>query len=307
MPIMNCSDALNASRLEVRHLRYFLAVAEEEHFGRGARKVHVAQPAISRQIQQLEEELGVQLFQRKQRGVRLTHAGHWFRQRALAILENLRTAVEETRQINRGSTTSLRVGYVDMAFYSGAIPERIRRFREANPGVEINLIPATSAEQIDLLARDEIDLGLIYQPAPPQLRLATCRLCTEPVAVAVHQNSRLANRPTVALNELDQEPFVWFNRAQNPFFFDYVEQVCNTSGLRRKVIQDAANDPTQLTLVAAQVGITFSPISALRTKPETVQLIQLRAAPLKLTLYAAWQKRENANSPVDQLLQALRH
>jgi DNA-binding transcriptional LysR family regulator len=126
------------------------------------------------------------------------------------------------------------------------------------------------------------------------------------LTVAVHQNNRLAQHQAVALSELDGEPFVWFDRVQNPVFFDYVEQVCSRSGLRRRIVQDAANDPTQLTLVAAQVGITFSPVSAGRTKPENVRLIRIREDPLKLTLYGAWRQNENTCPALHQLLRIVR-
>ncbi len=302
----NWFNAFEASRLEVRHLRYFLAVAEEEHFGRGARRVHVAQPAISRQIQQLEEELGVQLFERQRQKVRLTNAGHCFRQKARAILEKLQMAVQETRQMDRSNSTAIRAGYVDMAFYSGVIPERIRFFREKNPKVRVDLVPATSAKQVELLDAGDIDLALIYQEPAAHSPFENCRLWSEPLAVGVHQDHRLAHHSSVALRELCDEPFVWFDRSQNPVFFDYVEQVCGRSGLRRRIVQDGANDPTQLTLVAAQVGITFSPVSASRTKPETVRLIRLQGEPLKLTLYAAWRKSETGSPLLRQLLQTIR-
>jgi DNA-binding transcriptional LysR family regulator len=286
----NCFDAFNASRLEIRHLRYFLAVAEEEHFGRGAKRVHVAQPAISRQIRQLEEELGVQLFRRLQPKVQLTGAGHCFLEKTRSFLRGLELAVEETRQVSRLNVGRIRVGYVDMAFYSGELPEKIRRFQNQNPALEIELVPKTSIEQIELLEKGGLDLGLIYQALSPSYNVNSRKLSSEALAVAVHRNNELARRSSVSLSDLNNEPFVWFDRAQNPPLFDHVDEVCSRFGLRRRIIQNGANDPAQLALVAAMVGITFSPLSASATKPANVCLVPLRDRPLQISLHAAWRK-----------------
>jgi DNA-binding transcriptional LysR family regulator len=191
----NRFDAFKASRLEIRHLRYFLAVAEEEHFGRGAKRVRVAQPAISRQIRQLEEELGVQLFRRLQPKVQLTGAGHRFLERTRSLLNSLELAVEETRQASRLNIGRIRVGYVDMAFYSGDLPEKIRRFQNQNPGIDVELVPKTSVEQIELLERGSIDLGLVYQEPSPSHNLNSHKLSSEPLTVAVHGQQR--TRPSL--------------------------------------------------------------------------------------------------------------
>jgi DNA-binding transcriptional LysR family regulator len=218
----------------------------------------------------------------------------------------LETAVEETRQIDRGNTATFRIGYVDMAFYSGVIPERIRRFQEENPGVRVKLIPATSAKQIELLDGGDIDLALLYQEPAAHFHFGNCRLCTEPLTVAVHQNNRLAHQPAIALSELMASP-LFGSTACKIQFSSIMSSKC-AAGLvsRRRIVQDAANDPTQLTLVAAQVGITFSPVSAGRTKPENVRLIRIREDPLKLTLYAAWRQNENTCPALHQLLRIVR-
>jgi len=301
----NHFDAFSASRLEIRHLRYFLAVAEEGHFGRGAKRVHVAQPAISRQIRQLEEELGVQLFRRLQPKVQLTGAGHCFLEKTRLLLKNLELAVEEIRQISRLNIGRIRVGYVDMAFYSGDLPEKIRRFQNQNPGIDIELVPHTSVEQIELLQTGSIDLGLVYQEPSPSQNLNSRKLSSEPLTVAVHHSNGLACRSSVSLSELRDQSFVWFNRAQNPALFDYIDEVCQRSGLRRRIIQNGANDLAQLALVAAMVGITFSPLSASVTKPANVCLVPLRDRPLQISLYAAWRKDDLIAPIAKGLLHAL--
>jgi len=301
----NCFDAFSASRLEIRHLRYFLAVAEEEHFGRGAKRVRVAQPAISRQIRQLEEELGVELFRRLQPKVQLTVAGRCFLEKARSFLKNLQLAVEETRQVSRLNLGRIRVGYVDMAFYSGELPEKIRRFQNQNPGLEIELVPNTSIEQTALLENGGLDLGLIYQAPSSSYNVNSRKLSSEPLTVAVHRDNELARRSSVSLSDLNNEPFVWFDRAQNPSLFDHVDEVCHQFGLNRRIIHNGANDPAQLALVAAMVGITFSPLSASGTKPANVCLVPLRDRPLHINLHVAWRKDDLIPPMAKGLVQAL--
>jgi DNA-binding transcriptional LysR family regulator len=213
-------------------------------------------------------------------------------------------SVQETRQIEQANSGRLRIGFVDMAFYSEVMPEKIRQFREQNPRCQVELVPGTSAAQTQWLDAGEIDLALIYQKPAANYNLSCRKLCTEPLAVAVHQDHPFARRSSLNLPELRNEPFVWFDRMQNSPLFDHVDEVCGRSGLRRRIIQDGANDPTQLTLVAAQVGITFSPVSANFTKPPKVRLIGLQNEPLQISLYAAWRRDQPVPPIVNDLLSA---
>ncbi len=286
---MNDLDAWRASPLELRHFRYFLAVAEEGHFGRAADRVCVAQPAISRQIQQLEEELGVRLFDRARQGTKLTDAGRQLAVRTKALLRELHSAVSEIREVAGAIPAVVRVGFVEMSFYSGIIPAFVQRFRSTHPNVRVELVPASSAQQRQMLEAGAIDVGLMYHETPDTTAYAAKMIGSEPLMLAIPQNHALARRRAVALRDLQKESFIWFPRPQNPAFYDHAASVCAEDGLQLRIVQDGANDPTQLTLVGAGIGLSFTPRSAQRTKPDGVSLVEIRNQPLQLDLYAVSQ------------------
>ena len=148
--------------MELRHLRYFLAVGEEEHYGRAAARLRVAQPALSRQIQDLEEEIGFKLFDRMPRGVRISAAGKLFLEDARRILQQLNEATDRARRVARGQSGTLRVGFAENASWHGVVPDSFRRFRERIPDGELQLNPMASLEQIEALMAGHIDAGFIY-------------------------------------------------------------------------------------------------------------------------------------------------
>src|ERR1700728_2111358 len=147
--------------MELRHLRYFLAVGEEQHYGRAARRLRVAQPAISRQIQDLEAEVGFKLFERLPRGVKLSAAGNLFLRDARRILQEVNEAVGRAGRVARGLSGTLRVGFAENASWRGVVPESFRRFRELQPDAELQLRPLASVEQIEAIRLGRLDAGFV--------------------------------------------------------------------------------------------------------------------------------------------------
>jgi len=147
--------------MELRHLRYFVAVGEEQHYGRAARRLRVAQPALSRQIQDLEEELGFKLFERLSRGVKLSEAGKLFLEDARRILQEVSEAAVRAGSVARGRSGTLRVGFTENASWRGVVPESFRRFRELQPGAELQLRPAASFELLDAIRSGGLDAGFV--------------------------------------------------------------------------------------------------------------------------------------------------
>src|SRR5215470_7445165 len=150
--------------MELRHLRYFLAVGEEEHYGRAAQRLHVAQPALSRQIQDLEDEVGFKLFERMPRGVKLSIAGKLFLEDARRILQEVNEAAARAARVARGQSGTLRVGFTENASWHGIVPDSFRRFRERQPGAELQLSPGSSIEQIDAILSGWVDAGFLQPP-----------------------------------------------------------------------------------------------------------------------------------------------
>src|SRR3954453_15892050 len=203
--------------MELRHLRYFVAVAEELHFGRAARRLQLAQPPLSRQIQGLEQELGVRLLERTKRHVELTPAGKVFLEHARKLLTEADHAVAAARRAARGEIGRLAIGFVGAATYS-ALPELLRVFHTRFPDVELVLYEMTSAHQHDALREGRIEVGFV-RPAIPDDTLARRVARGEPLVAALPAGHRLARRDEpIPLSDLAGEPFILFPRDPRPSF-----------------------------------------------------------------------------------------
>ncbi|MBX9722594.1 MAG: LysR family transcriptional regulator, partial [Candidatus Obscuribacterales bacterium] len=225
--------------IEFRQLQYFLAVANLEHFGKASIELNVVQPALSRQIKQLEEELGVLLFERLPRGVRLTPAGKVLQTRAANMFTELDRSVLAVQNAARGITGSLRLGFADGATYSGHMPAIVKKFREKNPQVDLELIPASSLLQGEMLAEGSIDAGFMYWLPRDLPSIAHHTLNIEKVVVAVSTSHPLAKRQSLSLADLHGIPVVWIKRDKAPMFYDMVLSECTKIGVTLNVIQEA--------------------------------------------------------------------
>ncbi|HZZ83234.1 MAG TPA: LysR family transcriptional regulator [Anaeromyxobacteraceae bacterium] len=259
--------------MELRHLRYFVAVAEELHFGRAAARLGISQPPLSQQVRQLERELGFELFQRSRRRVRLTEAGAVYLEEARAVLERVRQAGAAAGRVARGEAGTLAVGFVASATY-GLIPTVFRRFRERHPRVALTLAEMSTFDQVAALRSGRIQLGLARRPVGDEA-LAAVPLLDEPLRVALPREHRLAARRTVPLRELANEPFVLFPRAPRPGWMDHVAGICREAGFQPEVAQETLELSTTVALVAAGIGVTLVPASA-----EALQLAGVVYRPL---------------------------
>ena len=246
--------------MELRHLRYFVCVAEEQNIGRAALRLHISQPPLTRQIQQLEEQLGAQLFRRTSRGVELTDAGRVLYDDARNILALADRAAERAHKAAQGL-----LGRVDVAIFGsgifGAIPLLLRRFRETYPEVNIVLHTMGKDEQIDALRHQRITLAFnrLVRPADG---LVCETLLTEPLYVAVPAGDHLAARTAVALRELEGLPLVLFPTGSRPSFIDRVQEMCRAAGFTPRVAQEVGDVVHAIALVATGFGICLVPHSA---------------------------------------------
>ncbi|MGO9122675.1 MAG: LysR family transcriptional regulator [Desulfomonilaceae bacterium] len=245
--------------MELRHLRYFVAVAEELHFGRAANRVGIAQPPLSKQIRQLEDEIGVKLFKRTKRSVSLTHAGETFLKEAHQALELSERAVRSARRADRGEIGRLVVSFVGSATYS-FLPSALRSFRTRFPHVELFLRELTTYQQLDGLHRKAVDAGVVRPPIKDDA-LFIETLLQEPFIVALPGGHALASRTSIPLQMLAPEGFVMFSRQQGTTFHDQVVSLCHQAGFSPNVVQEAVQIPTVLGLVSAGMGITLVPAS----------------------------------------------
>jgi len=244
--------------MEIRHLRYFVAVAEELHFGRAAQRLHIQQPPLSRQIQDLESELGFPLFERSRRRVELTPAGTALLGRARQVFDALEVAIHDARSASEGESGRLVVGYPSSLAYSG-LTELLRAFRTRFPSVEISLRELPPADQVDGLKGGSLDVGFV-RSSPDDPTLAAELVRREALMVVLPDDHRLAKQRSIPLKALAQEPFVLFPRARGPAFFDQLMALCGRAGFTPRIVQEAAQLDI-VSLVAAGFGISIMPSS----------------------------------------------
>lgn len=254
--------------MDLRQLQYFVAVAEERHFGRAAQRLHMSQPPLSMQIKNLEADLGVRLLNRSTRQVTLTDAGSTFLERARTIL----AAAEEARNAARGAEQGLQgrlhVGFISSATLS-LLPPSIRLFRERFGGVELELKELTSAQQIDALYEDEINVGLVRLPLrAPGIRLEP--VLEERLVVALPSGHALEELERVSLEAMADLPLIFFTRQLIPGFHAQIVELFQRIGTFPKVTQHAVHLQTVVGLVASGVGIALLPESAERVSREGV-------------------------------------
>lgn len=248
-----------ADQIELRHLRYFVAVAEHGGFRRAAERLHVSQPPLSQQIAQLEQRLGVALLTRSRRGATLTAAGETFLRDARMLLAELDRAVAAARRAGSGTTGLVRLGFVGSAAYP-LVPDIVRAFRAARPEVEVRLRELSTAEQLEALAAGALDVGFARTPLD-DLAVEIEPIATEPILAALPEGHPLAQRSAVRLRDLAAEPFVMFPRAQAPGFFDHLVNLVAATGIAPRIVQEAREMQTIVGLVASGLGVTLVPAS----------------------------------------------
>lgn len=254
--------------MELRQLRYFVAVAQEQNFTRAARRLNIAQPPLSRQIRQLEHETGVLLIERGLRPVRLTEAGKLFYDQAVQALDHVERMVEMTRRLAAAARPRIGIGFVSSTLY-GYLPEVIRRYRVERPEVEISLLELTSLEQIPALKEGRIDVGFGRIPhGDPQVDRVLMR--NEPLLAALPATHPLAARADLRLADLAHLPLVVYPKAPRPSYADQVLALYRACGLRPPLVHEVKELQTALGLVAAESGVALVPASVARLRRDNV-------------------------------------
>jgi LysR family transcriptional regulator, benzoate and cis,cis-muconate-responsive activator of ben and cat genes len=255
--------------MEIRHLRYFVTVARERNFTRAADKLHIAQPPLSRQIQQLEEEVGMVLLDRDSRPLRLTEAGRLLYEHAAQVLErfdDLRTMMRRFREAERPRYV---IGFVASTIYA-ALPALIRRFRAETPGLDVSLVEMASLEQIAALKDGRIDVGFgRIRLDDPVVRRDVLR--EERLVVALPLSHPLLQREgSLSFAELAAEPLILYPRVPRPSYADQVISIFRDRGLEPHIAHEARELQTAIGLVAAEVGICIVPTSVQRLRRDDV-------------------------------------
>ncbi|MCM3766111.1 LysR substrate-binding domain-containing protein [Neobacillus niacini] len=241
--------------MEFRHLHYFIAVAEELHFGRAAQRLNISQPPLSHQIAQLEKNLGVELFKRTKRHTELTPAGKYLLEQAYEILNKIEKTRIDVQKIHQGEKGQLHIGYTGIL--SKLILQLIRTYRSRYPKVEIVLQHLSTSNQIRYLYENKIKLGFVCPPIESS-QLNSRLVGFAPFVVALPSTHHLANETSpINLKELESEPFIMAHRKSEPGYFDTIISICNRAGFSPKVVQEAEGIFTILTLISTGMGISL--------------------------------------------------
>jgi DNA-binding transcriptional LysR family regulator len=272
--------------MELRHLRYFVTVAEELHFGRAATRLAIVQPSLSQQIRQLEDELGFPLLYRTKRYVELTDAGKVFLAEARQVLAQVREAKHTAQRAYRGEVGRLVVGYISSSTYD-LLPLMLRVYRERFPAVEVALRELTTQEQLRALEEEYIQVGLLRLPiSAPLLHVEVVR--REPIVCVLPEEHPLAMRERIAVSLLAQEPFVLQASQRGAGYSAQLLQLCLSSGFSPNVIQEVTEMHTIVSLVAAGMGVSLVPLSARNIRSQGVVYRELEGTATLTEMAVAW-------------------
>ena len=278
--------------VELRQLRVFLTVASELHFSRAATRLHVSQPALSQQIRTLERALGTPLFDRSSRATELTPAGRALLEAAPRVLYEAERAQDRVTQAAVGALGSLLVGSVGTALASIA-PRILRDVRARFPDLQLEVSQHDTAAQMVAIADGRLDAGLVREAAPTAA-VAVEELVSEPLLAVLPSDHALAGSATVDPGDLADVPIVLWPRPTGAAFFDIITAYCREHGFSPRIVAEGADIETQLSLVAAGIGVSLQPSYYANLCPPGVEFRPLTGTPPSVSLQVAWRRRDRS-------------
>jgi DNA-binding transcriptional LysR family regulator len=277
--------------LELRHLRYFVGGGVEEHFGRAAKRLGIAQPALSRQIQDLEKELGFALFERLSRGVKLSAAGKLYLGDARRILQDVQEAKRRAERVATGKAGTLRVGFGETQSWHGVVPDAFRRFRQKNPDAELELHPMASPRLFELIRSDKLDAAFVFSLTPPPGDVSCRQVAQHKLILAAPIGHPLTRHKRLRLRDLRDTPLIFFQRWVNPLFCDRLINACVRGGLTTpRIVQEVPDHATMVSLVSCRLGLAFVSEATRWQCPRGVALRPIVDLDFALPFYLIWQE-----------------
>lgn len=281
--------------MELRHLRYFVAVAENLNFTKAAARLHLAQPSLTRQIHNLEGEIGVRLLNRSKTQVALTEEGRAFLVDARRVLALATESVQAVQRLSRGETGQLNIAY-SSNFNFELLPETLGAFRQAFPHIALNLFDMTPAEQFRALEARRIDLGFVGLRPPTSTRgLQWESIARHRTVVVLPVKHPLARRRRVNLSELKTMFFVGMSEKTHPGFRDWLSETCQPAGFTPRILQDAELEPALMTFVAEGLGVTLAR-EHIKTLPHPGVAIRPLAPPVRTDYFIAWNRNNDSRA-----------
>ena len=289
--------------MKLHAFHYFVAIAEELHFGRAAARLQITQPALSRQIHRLEAELGIILLKRTKRSVELTDAGAAFLVEIRKALQQVDSAVQVAQRVARGEVGALRIAFTASSMHT-VLPDILRQFRDRYPDVNLSMTEICTLDQVHSLRTETIDVGFLHPPIDDSC-LNLYQLQGEKMLVALPHTHKLAGHTPLPLKALAAEAFIMHPRYEGPVLYDQFLALCKHAGFIPRIVYEETKHQTRLGLVVAGAGITFVPESLKTMGLAGVSYCDLEGESLNLQLAVAWRQQEV--SPVLQgFLQVVR-
>jgi LysR family transcriptional regulator, benzoate and cis,cis-muconate-responsive activator of ben and cat genes len=292
--------------MELRHLRYFVAVAEEENVSRAALKLHVSQPALSRQVRDLEDELGFSLLERSAKSVRLTDAGRIFLAEARAVLQRADDAVKTARAVATGGHGELHVGYAP-SLTARILPPALRAFQAEPPNVGVKLHDLSTEEMLAGLRAGKLQIAFLVRPTTAMLRgLRFEELMRDPLRLAVALKHPLARRCRVTLAEAAQEPFIAYSRKDYPEYHEMLAAIFAATKPKPRIVEEHDGVTSLIAAVEAGGGVALVPQFLACLAGPRLKLMPLSPAPEPLVIGAAWSAKDGLSDTADRFLQCVK-
>ncbi|MBS6031655.1 MAG: LysR family transcriptional regulator [Pantoea sp.] len=290
--------------IELRHLRYFIAVAEELHFGRAALRLNISQPPLSQQIIQLETETGARLFNRTNRSVQLTAAGQQLLQDARTILLQVEQAADRAARLHRGEEGELRIGFTSSAPFTAVVSDALYQFRQRWPQVHIQMQEINTRQQLAPLHDGRLDLGVMRNtPLPADLRHQL--LLSEPLYAVVHWAHPLATADRISVSALAAEPFVFFDPQVGTALYSDILALLHRYQIKPYITQEVGEAMTILGLVATGLGVSILPASFRRAQLADVIWLPLAESDAISELWLVWSAEREINEQMRHMMTLL--
>lgn len=290
--------------MELRHLKYFLTLADELHFGRAAEKLFIAQPPLSRQIKNLEEELGVPLFERTKKQVRLTGYGRFLKDEATKLFQHVELIKNHIRLLGEGHAGQIKIGYVGSAMHS-VLPEVLKVIQKELPDIHTSMFELRNLDQIAALKDGSLDIGFIRTPITLE-GLHINPIFSETLSVILPRSHPLAKSKRLKLSDLSSEPFISFCRECAPGLFDCIIGLCNKEGFSPRIIHESSQINSVVRLVESGLGYSIVPSSVKQGYNIKVQFHELANYPERAELALAYHEfRTPTSEKVTDLILAL--
>ncbi|MEP1152334.1 MAG: LysR family transcriptional regulator [Balneola sp.] len=292
------------NQIEFRHLKYFQVVAKELHFRKAAEKLFITQPALSRQIQQLEEYVGAELFKRDKRNVSLTPAGKYLLKESLFLFEHLSFIKDNIRHISKGDEGEIRIGFVGSAMQS-VIPALLKKVNKELPGIHFVLTELTNQHQVDLIRNDQLDIGFIRTMRLPE-GLKKLDVFEEPFCLVLPKSHPISAKSFNNISDLEKENFILFSSQYSHGYYDKIMSIFEDQGFSPKVAHESVHANTIFRLVENELGIGIVPSSLKQGFDLDIKFIELNNIPQRTTLSAIW-KEESRNPLLGRVIPYLKN